>query len=115
MFFKSIRWRLQMWYGLILLAVLAGFGVTAFELQRGRQFRRVDEELLRRVGELANALRMAGPPNRGRNFLPPPGVRPPPHPDDDDDASRRPPPDVPPDSSPRPGFDRPPSDFNLPP
>ena len=47
MFFKSIRWRLQMWYGLILLAVLAGFGVTAFELQRGRQFRRVDEELLR--------------------------------------------------------------------
>ena len=34
MFFKSIRWRLQMWYGLILLAVLAGFGVTAFDGSR---------------------------------------------------------------------------------
>ena len=32
MIFKSIRWRLQIWYGLILFAVLAGFGATAFHL-----------------------------------------------------------------------------------
>src|SRR5580765_6261306 len=63
MIFKSIRWRLQIWYGLILVGVLAGFGFTAYQLQRGRQFRRVDEELQRRVGELASALRM--PPRRG--------------------------------------------------
>src|SRR5438093_13540221 len=57
MVLKSIRWRLQIWYGLILIGVLAGFGLTAYQLQRGKQFRRIDEELQRRVGELANALR----------------------------------------------------------
>jgi len=62
MIFKSIRWRLQIWYGLILMVVLAGFGFTSFQLERGRQFRRIDEELQRRVGALANALRQ--PPGR---------------------------------------------------
>ena len=32
--FKSIKWRLQIWYGLILVAVLAGFGFTAYQLER---------------------------------------------------------------------------------
>src|SRR5207249_10267983 len=58
----SIRWRLQLWYGLILVVVLAGFGLTAYQLERGKQFRRIDEELQRRVGELGNALR--SPPRR---------------------------------------------------
>ncbi len=53
--FKSIKWRLQLWYGLILLAVLAGFGFTAGQLEWGRQMRRIDDELHRRVGVLANA------------------------------------------------------------
>ena len=35
--FKSIKWRLQIWYGLILVVVLAGFGVTAYQLERDRQ------------------------------------------------------------------------------
>lgn len=56
-FLNSIRWRLQIWYGLILVAVLAGLGLTAFELERGRVFRRVDDELQRRASFLANALR----------------------------------------------------------
>src|SRR5438046_404765 len=72
MIFKSIRWRLQLWYGLLLLGVLAGFGLTAYELQRGKQFRRTDDELRRRVVELGNALRANGPP-RDR----PPPRRPP--------------------------------------
>ncbi len=59
---KSIRWRLQLWYGLILLVVLAGFGLTADRLDRGRQLRRVDEELQQRVAVLAAALR---PPPAG--------------------------------------------------
>ena len=63
MIFKSIKWRLQLWYGLILVAVLVGFGVTAFQLERGRQFRRIDGELQRRVNALASALRQ---PPRGR-------------------------------------------------
>lgn len=62
MIFKSIRWRLQVWYGVILMAVLAGFGFTSFQLERGRQFRRIDEELQRRVGALANVIRQ--PPGR---------------------------------------------------
>ena len=63
MIFKSIKWRLQIWYGLILVAVLVGFGVTAFQLERGRVLRRVDEELNRRVNALSGALRQ---PPRGR-------------------------------------------------
>jgi signal transduction histidine kinase len=68
--FKSIKWRLQLWYGLILVMVLAGFGFTAYQLEWGRQMRRVDDELHRRVGILANALHPRPP--RGPN----PGVRP---------------------------------------
>lgn len=64
-FFNSIRWRLQIWYGLILVAVLVGFGLTAFELERARVFRRVDDELQRRASFLANALRQP-PRNRGQ-------------------------------------------------
>lgn len=63
--FKSIKWRLQIWYGLILVVVLAGFGITSYQMERGRQFRRIDDELHRRIGILANALRR--PPPRGRN------------------------------------------------
>jgi two-component system OmpR family sensor kinase len=74
--FKSIKWRLQIWYGLILVTVLAGFGFTAFQLERGRVFRRVDDELQRRVGALAQLLRQP-PRNRGpQGPEGPPGERP---------------------------------------
>lgn len=74
--FKSIKWRLQLWYGLILFVVLAGFGGTAYQLDRNRQFRRVDDEIHRRIGALAQQLH--GPP-RGRQQGHPPGdFRPPP-------------------------------------
>ncbi|HLP76338.1 MAG TPA: hypothetical protein VK327_05405, partial [Candidatus Paceibacterota bacterium] len=55
MFFNSIRWRLQIWYGVILLVLLVGFGVTAFRLEVGRQFQRMDDELRRRANDLMNA------------------------------------------------------------
>ena len=61
--FKSIKWRLQIWYGVILLLVLAGFGMTAYQLERGRQVRRLDDELHRRFTALAANLRR--PPPRG--------------------------------------------------
>jgi heavy metal sensor kinase len=76
MIVKSIKWRLQIWYGLILVVVLAGFGFTAYQLERGRQFRRIDDELHRRVGMLANALHHPphGPEGNGQPFdRPPPG------------------------------------------
>jgi two-component system, OmpR family, sensor kinase len=62
---KSIKWRLQIWYGLILIAVLVGFGFTAYQLERGRLFRRVDEELQQRTAAVANAMRP--PPFRRQN------------------------------------------------
>jgi len=74
--FKSIKWRLQIWYGLILVVVLAGFGFTAYQLERGRTLGRIDNELHRRVGILANALRR--PPPRGPDTGGPPFDRPPP-------------------------------------
>src|SRR6476659_2913301 len=65
MFFNSIRWRLQIWYGLILLAVLSGFGITAYQLYRNRMLRGVDDELQHRAGVILNAMRQSGR-NRGQ-------------------------------------------------
>lgn len=66
MIFKSIKWRLQLWYGLILVAVLAGFGFTAYQLEYGRQMRRVDDELHRRFAALGETLRPPHPLERDR-------------------------------------------------
>ena len=74
--FKSIKWRLQLWYGLILVVVLAGFGFTSYQLERNRQFRRVDDELHRRFGVLGNALHR--PPPRRQDEGDQPFNRPPP-------------------------------------
>jgi signal transduction histidine kinase len=49
MILKSIRWRLQTWHSLILVLVLAGFGVTAYRVARGNQLRRIDQELQQRL------------------------------------------------------------------
>ena len=76
MIFKSIKWRLQLWYGLILVLVLAGFGITAYQLERGRLFGRVDDELHRRIGALGSALHR--PPPRGPGMDRPPLDEPPP-------------------------------------
>jgi heavy metal sensor kinase len=76
MIFKSIKWRLQIWYGLILVLVLVGFGFTAYQLERGRLLGRIDDELHRRVQILAGALRR--PPPRGPEGNEQPFERPPP-------------------------------------
>jgi two-component system OmpR family sensor kinase len=73
--FKSIKWRLQLWYGLVLVAVLAGFGFSAYQLERNQLFGRIDGELHQRVGILANVLHRPPPPPRRPEqdfFRPPP-------------------------------------------
>jgi len=70
--FNSIKWRLQLWYGLILVVVLAGFGFTAYQLERNRQFSHIDQELHRRVGVLANALHRPPPRRQQSQFFHPP-------------------------------------------
>jgi len=97
--FKSIKWRLQLWYGLILVVVLAGFGFTAYQLEKGRQMRRVDDALHRRFNALAGALRRP-PPRQGQ-----PGW-----------SFDRPQRDEPPPDDRLPGENpRPPREFHLPP
>jgi two-component system, OmpR family, sensor kinase len=63
---KSIKWRLQLWYGLLLLFVLAGLGFSAYQMERGRQFQRVDQELHRRIGTLTQQLRRPPRGHKGR-------------------------------------------------
>ena len=86
--FHSIRWRLQLWHGLLLVLVLTGFGFTAWQLQRTNQFNRVDHDLEQRMGIIAGTLRPRNnPPERPRprppfgraaqDFPPAPEDRPP--------------------------------------
>lgn len=85
---KSIRWRLVGWLALLLVTLLAGFGLTAFELIRRDQLRQMDESLERRVAALATD-------RRGRIGGRSPDGRPPRPPDisGDRDGPVRPPPD----------------------
>ena len=87
--FKSIKWRLQLWYGLILVVVLGGFGFTAYQLERGRVLRKVDDDLGMRLRVVADALHLPqrGPGFGPRPFNPPPGRLPP-----ADDLENEPPP-----------------------
>jgi two-component system OmpR family sensor kinase len=64
MFAKSIRLRFQLWLAFLLLAVLGGFGVTAYQLYRRSQLTEVDAQLERRVGSLAADVR-GGPGGPG--------------------------------------------------
>lgn len=83
MIFKSIQWRLQLWYGLVLLAVVAGFGFTAFQLERSARLREIDDELRRRFAMVGNSFRPppgpeGGPPEfdrPGPYRVPPPVAR----------------------------------------
>ncbi len=101
--FKSIKWRLQLWYGLILVVVLAGFGITAYQLERNRQFRHVDDELHRRFSILAQSLHRP-PLRRGPDA-------------GDENMDRLPPDQMPEDGPPGRPFRRPggPIKFQLPP
>jgi len=103
--FNSIRWRLQIWYGLILVVVLAGFGVTAFQMERARLLGRIDNDLRRRVGVIGDLLRQ---PPRERGPGGPMRDGPPP------DAQPRDDQPLPDGRGPR-GFNRMPTEFHLPP
>src|SRR5438477_5772183 len=69
MFTHSLRWRLQLWLAFLLAAVLSGFGVSIYQLQRLNQFKQMDEELERRVAALSSAVRGGPPPEFGHGRL----------------------------------------------
>lgn len=58
----SIRWRLMLWFGFLLGMLLAGFGVTGYQLQRMRLLAKVDDELANRLATLGGELRQSAPP-----------------------------------------------------
>lgn len=64
MIFHSIKWRLQAWYAVLLIVVLAGFGATAYQLDRLSRFQRVDRELQRRADLVLGSLRPSAGPGR---------------------------------------------------
>jgi len=62
---RSIRWKLQLWYGGLLLILLGGFGFTTYRLESARQLRHIDEELQQRLPILVDSQRPV-PGNRER-------------------------------------------------
>ncbi len=71
--FHSIRWQVQLWYGLILLLTLVALCLTAYRLAWDHQLRRLDRELLTMERHLMRALfRAAGTEEEGKpeNFIP---------------------------------------------
>src|SRR6185369_6983576 len=77
MIFNSIKWQLQAWHALMLVVVLAGFGLTAYQLDRVSRLQRIDRDLQQRAAVISAALRNGDrprgrPPPRGDEDFPPP-------------------------------------------
>ena len=82
---RSLRWRLQGWYAIVLLAVVGGFATLLYAQVRSARFQEIDSALtadarhldtnLRRFPprELDSSLPNDRPPPDGRRFGPPPG------------------------------------------
>lgn len=66
-FYQSIRWRLQLWMGLILAMVLGGFGVVAYQLEKKQLYEQIDKDLTERLEVISRASRNSpgGRPPRG--------------------------------------------------
>lgn len=63
MFTKSIRGRLLTWLAFLLVCILTGFGVTAYQLHSTNRFGQIDNDLEIRVAALRDDLRSRMPGN----------------------------------------------------
>ncbi|HEV3143710.1 MAG TPA: ATP-binding protein [Gemmataceae bacterium] len=54
---KSIRWRLQFWYAVVLLAVVSGFAIYLYYEVRAARYRDIDADLVVAVNYLDSTLR----------------------------------------------------------
>ncbi|MCW1883419.1 ATP-binding protein [Luteolibacter flavescens] len=89
MFTHSIRWRLQIWLGILLLGLLVAFGVTSWQLERAQRVQRLDDELARRAVALGVSIRPPDPPSMGNRG--PSNGQGGPRPRDPGERERRPP------------------------
>ena len=72
---SSIKWRLQLWYGLILIFVLSALGFAAYTMQRTRTYHDIDDELKLRTNILNEALHPVNQRGARRPQNPPPPRR----------------------------------------
>ncbi len=68
--FNSIQVRIQLWYGLVLFAVLLGLGIAAYEVERTRVFQQADLKLRERTKKLADTLNGPPPPSESPDANP---------------------------------------------
>jgi len=61
MFANSLRWRMQFWLGLVLLAIMVGFGLSVYRLEWVNGLQKLDSELGRRLTPLHFAARASDP------------------------------------------------------
>jgi signal transduction histidine kinase len=66
MFYKSIRWRIQLWHGALLICLVAGMMGTFFVYIRAERFRAIDEQLDAYVTPLMPRVLPHGPPPDGQ-------------------------------------------------
>ena len=64
-FLHSIRWRVQVWHGTILLGAVLAFCLTAYRLAWDTQLRRIDTALIQNEHQLMRGLMEAGRPPAG--------------------------------------------------
>ena len=84
MFRPSIRIRLLLWFGFLLALLVAGFGTTAYQLQKSAALEEIDAELARRVDLVSVAFRNTLVDPRfhpHEHGMPPPDFRGRPHPE----------------------------------
>jgi heavy metal sensor kinase len=105
---RSIRWRLLSWLAFLLVLILAGFGVTAYQLQRMSRLRQIDDDLEKRVAaltaDISGIVQMSRRMDREPGRTPPDG--PPLNDPGDRPSFREPPPDGGPGGPGRGGFRR---------
>jgi two-component system, OmpR family, sensor kinase len=68
---RSLRWRLQVWHGFLLVCLLTGFAVTVYQLQRLNRIRQIDADLETHVTALTKAVRETYRDGRGPSGPPP--------------------------------------------
>lgn len=96
--FRSIRWRLQVWYAAVLLAIIGGFAGVMYRQARATTVQRIDLQLMSGLRYLDAALH-SFPPHELDGLPPNEFDRPPPEWDD----RQHPPPHQRPGDRPRPG------------
>src|SRR5688572_21837954 len=60
--FHSIRWRLQLWYGLLFAVLLAGFAITGYSFKSSVEVERMDDELALLAASVNRTGRAPPPP-----------------------------------------------------